>query len=47
MISKNGIQKSRFRWFGHLMRMLEEIIPKKMLHIKMEKDQEQDLEPDG
>jgi hypothetical protein len=32
---KNDIQKSRFRWFGHMMWMREERMPKKMLHTKM------------
>ena len=33
---KNYIQNSRFRWFGHVMWMREERIPKNMLHTKME-----------
>ena len=32
----NDIQKSRLRCFGHMMRMTEEMIPKKMLHTKIE-----------
>ena len=40
---KNGIQKSRLRWFGHIMQMREEEIHKKILHTKMErKDTESD-----
>ena len=31
---KNGIQKSGLRLFGHVMRMLEGRLPKKILHIK-------------
>ena len=27
---------SRLRWFGHILQMREERIPKKMLHIKIE-----------
>ena len=33
---KNYIQKNRLRWLGHVMRIGEERIPKKMLHTKME-----------
>jgi hypothetical protein len=33
---KNEIQKSKLRWFGYVMRMREEKIPKKMLNTKME-----------
>ena len=45
---KLRIQKSRLRWFRQVMRMAEEKIPKKMLHTKMESnDQEEDPEPDG
>ena len=45
---KNDTQKSRLRWFGHLMQMKEERIPKKMLHPKMEgKLPRKDPEPDG
>ena len=32
---KNGIQKNRFSWFGRVMRMGEERIPKKMAHTTM------------
>ena len=46
---KNDIQTSRVRWFGHVVRVREERIPKKMLHIQQwrENDQEEDPEPDG
>ena len=45
---KNDIQNSRLRWFGHVMQMREERIPKKMLHTKMEgKGQDKDPKPDG
>ena len=33
---KNGIQKSKLKWFGPVIQMAEERIPKKMLHTKME-----------
>ena len=33
---KNDIQKIRLRWFGHVMRMGEERISKKMLRTKLE-----------
>ena len=33
---KNDIQKIRLRWFGPVMRMTEERIPKKILHTKLE-----------
>ena len=33
---KNNIQKSRLRWFGHVMQLKEERISKKMLHTKIE-----------
>ena len=39
---KNGIQKDILRWFGHMMQMREERIPKKMLHKTLENDQEED-----
>jgi hypothetical protein len=32
----NYIQKGRFKWFGHVKRMTEDSIPKKMLHTEME-----------
>ena len=32
---KNDIQKSRLRYFGHVMQMTEARIPKKILHTKM------------
>ena len=45
---KSDIQKSRLRWFGYMMRMREQRIPKKMLHTQMEENnQEEDPEPDG
>ena len=45
---KNDIHKSNLRWFGHMMRIREERIPKKMLHTKMEgNDQEEDPETEG
>ena len=31
---KNYIQKSRLRWFGNVMQMKEERIPKKIIHTK-------------
>ena len=41
-------KKSRLRWFGDVMRIRKERIPKKMLHTKMEgNNQEEDPEPDG
>ena len=33
---KNDIEKSRLRWFRHLMQIGQERIPKKMLHTKLE-----------
>ena len=36
-------EKSRVRWFGHVLRMGEEIIPPK----RNENNQEENLEPDG
>ena len=35
-IKKNVFKKRRLRWFGHVIRMGEERIYKKMLHTKME-----------
>ena len=32
----NDIQKSMLRWFGYIMRLREERIPKKILHTKKE-----------
>jgi hypothetical protein len=34
--NQNDIQKSRLRWFGHVMQMGEERIHKKMLNTKIE-----------
>ena len=43
---KNNIKNSRLRWFRHVMQMREEKIPKKMLHIKLEvNNQEEDQNP--
>ena len=40
---KNDIQKSRLKLFGYMIWMAEERIPKKMLHTKIEEnDQEKD-----
>ena len=33
---KNNIRNRRLRWLGHVMWMREEMMPKKMLHTKME-----------
>ena len=38
----NDIQKNRLSWFGHVIRMREERVPKKILHTKMKNDQESD-----
>ena len=43
---KNAFQRSRLRWFGHVMERREEKMPKKMIHSKHKrKDQEEDPEP--
>ena len=34
---KNDIQKSRLRWFGHVVLMRDEKITKKLLHTKTER----------
>jgi hypothetical protein len=45
---KNNIQKSKLRWFGHVIQTKEKRIPKKMIHTKnVEKNnQEEDSEPE-
>ena len=35
---KNGIHQSRLGWFGHVMQMKEEMMPKKMCHTKMKQN---------
>ena len=45
---KYDIQKSTLSWFGHLLWMRDERVPKKMLHTKMEgNDKKENPEPDG
>ena len=39
---KNDIQKRRLRWFGHVMWMGEERIPKKMPYINRGKNNQDD-----
>jgi hypothetical protein len=40
---KNDIQKSRLRWFGHVIQITEERISRKILYTKLkENDQEED-----
>ena len=36
----NDIQKRRLRWFGHVMRMREDRVPKKMLQKKKKNQRE-------
>ena len=43
---KNDIKKSILRLFGHVMRMGEDMIPKKMLHTHREREGDQKEDPD-